>query len=285
MEKQYHEALEIRDRVRVELLKQTILGLRIIAVKLADFKWWSLQQGQLSLARVHRASGLLVNVLVQDVEELSSSFDKYDVAYRKKRFRATDDAFVSVASELISSLEILYLKLKQHTNLDLDEEFTEAWLQGNATFTPSRGAPWPPWNPNNEKIVDVANMRKVQHAAEAIKKGSDRAESGLPDTWHPGADWTNLCFRSLNNLVDLLDSSFYESLEMAKNMSNHDDFYSVFKLLMDLEKAKECRLLYRNSFTKTRDTLEEIKIDAEEFLQVGSIRTFGFFLSCKNLNM
>ena len=293
----YHLALEVRERVLVERLTRTLVGLRSIALKLTDFNWWVRIQGQISLERVHKAVQLLLTEMVApDLRFLSSKLKMYEDAYEQKRAGAADDMFVKLTSGVSAALELLYHRLKLQTGVNLDKEFTQAWLDGNDTFVfnlPPNSQPVP-WESSNNVIFDLIlmNMQQVQFAAEAIKSWivDTRTVTGetdptvptyIPDSWHPGKDWDTPCNRSIEHLTTFMPTILTIHSNSIRDFepNNRQFMYQLFALLMDFQKAKQCRLLYSSSLEEARKAITDVETSASDLIQVGiCVATYIFLL-------
>ena len=286
----YHEALEIRHRVRTELLEQTIVGLQNISLALADFLWWSKTQGPISLKRVFKAVDLLVNVVKNDVAQISTDLKNYTNDYKHKRARATDDMFLQTAGSLETKLQLIYYRMQSLTELNFDANFTAAYENGDeaVTYDPSLEGYWhgldDPGIDGDFFISARQLMIETKVAAEAVK--GVIVQSGLPTdasnktyiptVWHPGKEWINPCNESIENLI-MIDANggVYYKINYGHIYDLYEAYpfaYQVFKLLMDLKRAKDCRMLYRDNLEKAVQAVDATNASIYDFKQVKVLR-------------
>ena len=284
----YHEALEIRHRVRTELLEQTIVGLQNISLALTDFLWWSKTQGPISLKRVFKAVDLLVNVVRDDVAQISTDLKNYTNDYKDKRARATDDMFLQTAGSLETKLQLIYYRMQSITQLNFDVNFTAAFENGDEAviYDHSLGGEWGGLNPhgNDHQFFDSASLLMVETkvAAQAVK--GVIIQSGLPTdasnktyiptVWHSGKEWINPCNESIEKLIDMdANDGLYITLRNAYIYNVYDAYgsaYQVFKLLKHLKRAKDCRMLYRDNLEKAVQAVDATNASIYDFKQVNT---------------
>ena len=284
----YHEALEIRHRVRTELLEQTIVGLQNISLALTDFLWWSKTQGPISLKRVFEAVDLLMNVVRDDVAQISADLKNYTDDYKDKRARATDDMFLQTAGSLETKLQLIYYRMQSLTQLNFDANFTAAYENGDdeVTYDYTLGGVWNGFNTaiDGEFFYSAKQlMIETKVAAEAVK--GVIVQSGLPTdasnktyiptVWHPGKEWINPCNQSIENIIHI-DSSdgAYPTIDRGDIYNVHEAYpfaYQVFKVLMDLKRAKDCRMLYRDNLEKAVQAVDATNASIYDFKQVKNL--------------
>ena len=282
----YHEALEIRHRVRTELLEQTIVGLQNISLALADFLWWSKTQGPISLNRVYKAVDLLVSVVKDDVAQISADLKNYSNDYKDKRARATDDMFQQAAGNLETKLQLIYYRMQTQTELNFDDNFTAAFENGNedVSYDESLGGNWGYLDHSTDGIIFTSAkqlMIETKFAAEAVKRvivqsslPTDASnKTYIPTVWHPGKEWINPCNTSIENIIQVDNSNAYHTINGGTgsiyNLSDAYYFaYQVFKLLMDLKRAKDCTMLYRDNLEKAVQAVDATNASIYDFRQV-----------------
>ena len=282
----YHEALEIRHRVRTELLEQTIVGLQNISLALADFLWWSKTQGPISLKRVYKAVDLLVDVVKDDVAQISADLRNYTNDYKDKRARATDDMFQHAAGNLETKLQLIYYRMQTKTGLNFDANFTAAYENGDesVSYDESLGGNWEYLDYATDGAIfksTIQLMIEVKFAAEAVKAvivqsslPTDASnKTYIPTVWHPGKEWINPCNTSIENIIQVDNSNAYHTINNGASIiyTMHDAYhftYQVFKLLMDLKRAKDCRMLYRDNLEKAVQAVDATNASIYDFKQV-----------------
>ena len=277
----YHEALEIRHRVRTELLEQTIVGLQNISLALGDFLWWSKTQGPISLTRVFQAVELLVDVVMDDVGDISEALDIYTRTYESKRAKAADDMFLQTTSTLETKLQLIYYRLQIQTGLNFDENFTIAFEneEQTVTYQSSYGGSWNGLDGDDHSMIYAMQemMIDAQIAAQAVKGRIEQSTAStgsanktyIPTIWHPGKEWLNPCNISIENLTQLKGSNVYKNFNNLYSINDaYSHAYDVFKLLMHLKRGKECRMLYRDNLEKAVKAVRATNASIYDFQQV-----------------
>ena len=282
----YYQALEVRHRVKIELLEQTVVGLQKISLSLWDFNWWAQTQGPISLNRVYKAVDLLVGIAKDDVDKISDALKKYRKDYEDKRAQATDDMFLKVTSDLETKLQLLYYRIQSLSNINADDNFTTEWQEGRQhyPYDPRFGGTWN-YNLGDNDIILFENtkqlMIEVQYAAEAVKGWVFKStlptdasnKTYIPLTWHPGKEWTLPCDYSIENLTQLINSNVWGKVEnnLYDVININDAFqfaYELFVLLKHVEGAKKCRMLYRDALEEAIKATDAANTSIHDFLQV-----------------
>lgn len=96
LQQNYQNALEIRHRVKVELLEETVVGLFNISAQLVNYRWTLETQVNTMLIRIHEALTLLLSMVREDLSEIQSMIMTYKEEYRKQGIEDLDTQFLKV---------------------------------------------------------------------------------------------------------------------------------------------------------------------------------------------
>ena len=232
----------------------------------------------------------MINVVKDDVAQISTDLKNYTNDYKDKRARATDDMFLQTAGNLETKLQLIYYRMQSITQLNFDANFTAALENGDedVTYDSSLGGTWSGFDPNFDEVFFYSArdlIFEAKTAAEAVKgvivQSSLPTDASnktyLPTVWHPGKEWINPCNESIENIIQLYPSSdLYEIINhdweyMHGIREGYSFAYKVFKLLYDLKRAKDCRMLYRDNLEKAVQAIDATNASIYDFQQVNCI--------------
>ena len=178
--------------------------------------------------------------------------------------------FLKVVENLNTKLQLICYRMRYLTGLNYDALLADQEICEDQGFSGGNS-----YELDSKDYTMFTNAKELmieaQYAAEAVKQWISVSSGNIPRTWHPGKEWNIPCNESIESITQLLSSEVYRHLEnqSLNSLSQAFEFTCyLFKLLTNLQQAKECRLLYRNVLEEVRQAVKATNVSIHDFEQV-----------------